>query len=229
MKKILCLLLAIVMLVSLCACGSDSNDNTGKGKDNETQSQTQKEPESEPEKIPEFSFGKISGNTYTNDFFGISCTLPNDIKFYNDEELATSNGIAADYTDEQKLEHFKTSKVYMDMCAANQLTGSNVNVTFDYFGEDSANINVKETLESQYSIIESSYQQMGYTNVSLTSTKVTVDGKEFDGVKLTAEIQGIKFYSTLFAFKKGEYMANITVCSLQTDITGDILDCFTIK
>ena len=65
MKKVLCFLLAVMMIVGLCGCfGGNDADDAGGG--NPTQ----------PPKEPEFSLGKTDNNTYTNDFLGIGCTLP---------------------------------------------------------------------------------------------------------------------------------------------------------
>ena len=70
---------------------------------------------------------------------------------------------------------------------------------------------------------------MGYTDINVKYEKTKVDGKEFDGLKLTAKIQGIDFYTTVFSFRKGNYLANITVCSLLTDETATILGYFTVE
>ncbi len=70
---------------------------------------------------------------------------------------------------------------------------------------------------------------MGYSNISVGYQKITVDGKAFDGMRLTASYMGINFYLCVFAFLKGNYLANVTVGALQTDITDTVLGYFTVK
>ena len=92
-----------------------------------------------------------------------------------------------------------------------------------------ATVNVKATLEAQIGTLKSTYENMGYTDVKISYQKIKVDGKDFDALKVSANIQGISFYATMFAFKKSNYMANVSIGSLQTDKTETILNYFKVK
>ena len=214
MKKFLSLLLVGLMLLSLCGCFGDQ-DVRG---------------EVEGGNDPEFSLGTAKSGTYKNDFLGISCTLPSGWTFYSDKEIRELNNLTMDMLDEDIAERLEKANIIYDMFATCQTTGSNMNVVLEKLSTaQTIKLDIKATLEAQFDTLKSSYESMGYTNISVKYQKVKVDGKEFDGLRLTAKIQGIDFYTTMFAFKKSNYLANVTICSLQTDQTGTVLGYFTVE
>ena len=223
MKKVLCLLLVIMMLVSLSGCfGGNGTEDVRGDTGNETPSQNESE--------PEFSLGKTTNNTYNNDFLGISCTLPAEWVFFTDEQILELNNIVGDILDEEIAERLKNANIIYDMYAAYQTEGSNMNINLEKLGAvQMIALDIKQTLEAQIGTIKSTYQSMGYTDTDVEYQKIKVGGKEFDGLKLTAKIQGIDFYATIFTFRKSNYLANVTVCSLQTDKIDTILSYFTVK
>ena len=225
MKKFLCLFLAVVLLASLCGCfgGNGTDDVRG---DIASGSPSQNENENEPE----FSLGKATNNTYNNDFLGISCTLPAEWVFYTDEQILELNNIVGTIVDEDIAERLKNANIIYDMCATYQTEGSNININLEKLSAvQMISLDIKQTIEAQIDTIKQSYENMGYTDTNVEYQKIKVDGKEFDGLKLTAKIQGIDFYADVFTFRKSNYLANVTICSLQTDKTDTILSYFTVK
>ncbi|MBR4949210.1 MAG: hypothetical protein IKZ25_00380 [Clostridia bacterium] len=223
MKKFLCLFLAVVLLASLCGCfgGNGTDDVRG---DISSESSIQNENE------PEFSLGKTTSNTYNNDFLGISCTLPTDWVFYTDEQILELNNIVGTIVDEDIVERLKNANIIYDMSAANQTDGSNMNINLEKLSAvQMISLDIKQTLEAQIDTIKQAYENMGYTDTNVEYQKIKVDGKEFDGLKLTAKFQGIDFYTNIFTFRKSNYLANVSICSLETDKTDTILSYFTIK
>ena len=218
MKKVLCFLLAVMMIVGLCGCfGGNDADDAGGG--NPTQ----------PPKEPEFSLGKTDNNTYTNDFLGIGCTLPAGWAFYTDQQILELNNIVEDVLDEEIVDRLKDANIIYDMYAICQNTGS-INVNLEKLDAlQLVGLNIKQTLEAQIGSIKSAYQGMGYTDIDVNYQKVTVDGKEFDALRIEAKIQGIDFYVITFAFRKQNYLANVTISSLQTDETATLMSYFTIE
>ena len=225
MKKFLCLFLAVVLLASLCGCfgGNGTDDVRG---DIASGSPSQNENENEPE----FSLGKATNNTYNNDFLGISCTLPAEWVFYTDEQILELNNIVGTIVDEDIVERLKNANIIYDMYATYQTEGSNININLEKLSTvQMISLDIKQTLEAQIDTIKQAYENMGYTDTNVEYQKIKVDGKEFDGLKLTAKIQGIDFYADIFTFRKNNYLANVTICSLQTDKTDTILSYFTVK
>ena len=227
MKKVLCLFLAVITLVSLCGCFGDNKTddvrgNITSGNDSQTNSQNKSE--------PEFSLGKTTNNRYNNDFLGISCTLPSEWVFYTDKQILELNNIVGDVVDEEVADRLKNANIIYDMFAAYETEGSNINIVLEKVNAvQMITLDIRQTLEAQIDTIKSTYQNMGYTDIDVKYRKVKVDGKEFDGLKITAKIQGVDFYGSAFTFKKSNYLANITICSLQTDKTDTILSYFTVE
>lgn len=227
MKKVLCLFLAVITLVSLCGCFGDNKTddvrgNITSGNDSQTNSQNTSE--------PEFSLGKTTNNRYNNDFLGISCTLPSEWVFYTDEQILELNNIVGDVVDEEVADRLKNANIIYDMFAAYETEGSNINIILEKVNAvQMITLDIRQTLEAQIDTIKSTYQNMGYTDIDVKYLKVKVYGKEFDGLKITAKIQGVDFYGSVFTFKKSNYLANITISSLQTDKTDTILSYFTVE
>ncbi len=226
MKKILSLVLAIIMLVGLCSCLGDNENDNVRG---DIVTQTSSESESQPESEPQLSLGKTANNTYNNEFLGLSCTLPDEWTFYTDEEILQLNNLTADLVDEEIAKSLENANLIYDMYAM-KTDGSNININLEKLSAvQLIALDIKATLESQIDTIKSAYESIGYTDINIGYQKINVDGKEFDALVLTAKIQGIDFYANVFTFRKGSYLASVTVCSLQTDKIDDILNCFTVK
>ena len=206
MKKILCLILAALTCISLCACGAkevpedevrgeivEGGDAAG---DNEAQ-----EGGSDSEKEPEFSIGKASGNTYKNDFLGLSCTLPSDWTFYSEEQMLEMNNFTGSYLDETVQEQIKNATIIYDMYAVRGNTGSSISINLEKLSKaQAAVLDLKDTLEAQISAIKNGYSNMGYTDIEISYQKVKVDGRSLDALLLTAELGGRDFTAVIFCF-----------------------------
>ena len=158
--------------------------------------------------------------------------MPDAWYFYTDEEILELNNITLtdDIVGEDYLKQLENATVIYDMYAVNEESGSSININLEKLNAlQIATLDLKKTLEAQIDTIVSAYQNMGYTDVKVYYQKVTVDGKEFDGLRLTAKIQGIDFNGVVFTFRKSNYLANITLATLAEDTTGALLDCFTIQ
>ena len=242
MKKILCVFLSVVMILGMClalvGCGPEDirGDITTKPTENirgevsgdnnkpdETTAPTQPK-----ETEPDFSMGKSTGNTYKNDFLGISCTLPADWVFYTDEQIMQLINVVGDYMDESVKDQLKNATIIYDMQAAAQ--GSSVGVNMEKLNAlQIAGLNIKQVLESQIPTIKDMYSQMGYTVTKAECDKVTVDGKEFDCLKLTAKIQDMDFVLVAFSFRKNNYLATVTVGTFGASQLDTILGYFDVK
>lgn len=219
MKRLLSVLLVCAMLLCLCGCG----DTDGK------RDRIEKELDEDIES-GKVSLGVTEGNTYTNAFLGLSCTLPDEWEFYSREQILETNNLVGDMAGEELAEMLENAAIIYDMYASHPTTYSSININLEKItAAQAANLDLKKTLESQFNTIETSFANMGYTNIRLNYTKVSVDGHSFDGVKLQATIQGVEFYEIVFSFQKGNYIANVTVGTLKTDTTADLLECFTVQ
>ena len=233
MKKSICLILSAILLFSLCVCftgcsqddirGDISTNNAGQEQNN-TQGSTPKETE------PELAMGKTTGGTYKSDFLGISCTIPEGWVFYTDEQILEMNNLTKDYLDKDVADALKNATLIYDMMATNLAEGGSISINMEKLSAlQILSLDVKATLEGQIPAIKSAYENIGYTDINVQYQKVTVDGKQFDALKLSAKIQGNEFTVITFAFRKGSYLANVSVGTLQTDKMQDLLGCFKVN
>lgn len=212
MKKALCILLIFTMLFGVVGC-----TNLTDLMEDATQ-----------DAMP-FSFGTTENNTYRSTFTGITCTLPSAWNFYSEEEILEMNNMTLDMVGEEAAELIANADIIYDMCAANEETYSNININLEKISSSQMkNLNLKEVLEAQFATIKDGYSNMGYTNVQIAYAKATVDGKEYDGIELTATIGDMPYYCTIFCFTKGNYIVNVTVCAFDTEELQTILGCFDI-
>ncbi len=232
MKKFLCLLVALFMLVGLCGCFGNSEPEDVRGEittGDTTQDKTQTD-DTADDAATKISLGNVESNTYNNEFLGLSCTLPSEWTFYTDEQILELNNITADAFDEDIAKQIENATIIYDMFASYVSEGSSINVNLEKLNAVQAvTLNIKNTLESQIDAIKSAYENMGYTDIEIGYQKITVDGKEFDALKYTANIQGVDYYGISFSFLKENYLANIALGSILTDKTETILGYFDVK
>lgn len=235
MKKLFCILLTIAMLLSLCACGKDTakddddNDNI-RGTITTDPTETTAPGNQQSDNTPEFSLGKTSGGTYTNDFLGLTFNLPTGWQFYSDEQILALNNIVGDYIDESIAEQLKNANIIYDMYAINHSNGNSINITMEKLNAVQAmNLDIKAILEGQSSNITTMFQKMGISNISIKYQKVTVGGKEHDGLVISGTSSSVSIYETMIAYQRGDYLVYITACSTQTDTSLSILNGVTFN
>lgn len=209
--------MVVFMLFSMAACSFETTDDVRGSISNDQNNE---------DKV---SLGETKNNSYKNEFLGLSCTLPSEWVFYTEEEILELNDIVKDAVDEDVAEAIENATIIYDMYASNPNDYSSVNVNMEkHSSVQIAALNLKTVLESQFETIIDTYENMGYTNVQVKYEKITVDGKEFDGAVITADIADYEFSSVVFCFKKGRYIANVTVGALSDETMKSILGCFTV-
>jgi len=177
---------------------------------------------------PELSLGETRGNTYKNDFTGISCTLPSGWKFYSENQIMELNNLVGEYAGEELAEMLKSANVIYDMYAINESTVSTANIVLEKHDEDFyEQYTMKKIIESQISASKSTLSNMGYSNINIAyDDKIEVEGRNYEGMTISADINGMAFYSKVVCVRVGNYIVTVTVGSLNTDSTDAILDCF---
>ena len=196
--------------------------------------ETQAIPE-ETQTVPEetqavFSMGKTGNGVYTNDFLGLSCTVPAGWEFYSDQQILEMNNMAEDYYTDEILEQMQNATIIYDMVVTDPETGNNANINLEKFTRPQIlTMDLRQVLENQIDSIKTVYENMGYTDVQVQYRKVTVDGRELDGLYITAQMQEMTLYAQNFAFTKGNYLANVAIASFYTDRTDEILNYFSFQ
>lgn len=242
MKKIIALLLALLCIVSVmsgCSALEDFaegfkdgvkeeistpvDDDTKNKNDDETSTPTVDDKEEEKE----FAFGVTNGKQYKSDFIGISCTIPEDWDFFDEEAIKELNDIALDAMDDDIAEKLKNANVIYDMYASNASTADNVNINLEKIPSYMAsNLNVEEVLKKQFTAIEQSLESAGASVNEIKYIEIEVDGQKIDGVFITSTVSGTKLYQKMIAFDRGNYLVYITATSFDANGADEILSFF---
>ena len=207
-KKFCALLLALLLPMSLAACGGGAEDTNG------------------PTPQKQFSAGTTTGNTYTNEYFGFTCTLDESWVFLDRDQISQVTGQVSDILDSDSLSDvYASGKVVIEMHAGNT-AGSTVNVTVENLGV----VNGAVYDESGYVDVslKSLPDQMttaGYSDVSAEMVTVTFAGAQHYGISLSGKVNGSTLYETLVCIKEGNYMAVVTFATFGED-AADTMACF---
>ena len=217
MKKIIALILASVFLFAVCSCdsGKDTGAVTTAGTEApETTSGKNEDPSTEA------LFGTVKGNTYENEFLALSYTVADGWTFYSQEQIAEINGLAKDYMD-KAADLVNTSSAVTVMFAANSDGTQNVNICLEKLSSD---IDLEETLNSTLPALESTYENMGATDVSFT---VTADEDDPNQAVIIGEADfggSVKMYTMSLNVKYQGYLVSVNIVSAGEDKTADILE-----
>lgn len=221
--RLLALLLVLAML--LCACGGDPEDVSG----NVTPA-----PTSPAEEKP-VSLGRMEGGIYTNTYAGFGCELDENWVFYTAEELQELPENTQELFAGTEMEEVANQYTQItDMMAENAADLTTVNVLYTQIPlqERLAYLMMSEeegidTTLAQKDAIIASYEQAGIADAVIEKVTVTFLGQEHVGLKTSATIQGIPYYTLqIMDYTLGAYGVAVTAASYMEDNTQAVLDLF---
>ena len=241
--------LAVLMLMSMAACASDKAQPDPPA----TQEATQKEEtildetetiqlqEEEPEESEEsedsedsgYEMGTIDGLTFTNDFMGISCTLPEDWVYASEAEIAELNGVVLEMFEdnEEVAELLENSTSIYDAVAYSGDGLCNFNIIAENMGLlYGVLIDEKEYAEITVEQVKSIYETAGYANVQSEITEREIFGEEHVTIYTTSTLPeaqgGMDMYQLQILKKNGNFMGVISIASFVEDRTEEIASWF---
>ncbi len=221
MKKIIGVLVTVMLMFTVCGCQPDEADVKGTY-ENSTENVS---PDVETEK--EFSTGKVNGNVYKNEFIGISYTLDEGWSFYDEERIRETNEMVMDMAGEEYEKIIREADIVYDMCATDSDQLNNININLEKIDNiQLLSLDIAKNFEAIMPTLEETLTNMGCENISHRIDKIEVDGKKVDALFVTADINGVNMYQTLFQKKCNGYLANITVATFFEDTTLDLIDNF---
>ena len=181
MKKIVAIILAVVM-AALCGCAKQ-------------------------EIVPQR--GTVENGVYENSSFGVTFAADENWYYYNDEEIASSMGVAAD---EIYPEDFEGTAVIYDMYCTNLSTGGSVNINYEKAGEG---VTEEYYLEITKTQIENQINGTALSLARNTTGLVSVGGKDVLCMYITIDAGDFCVYEAVVAKKVGDWMGVITVAALE--------------
>jgi len=173
----------------------------------------------------EFSHGTVSGTTYTNELIGAKADFGEGWTFVSDADLASMNGFT-DFSKENVDNAFTTNGIVYDMFVADE-ENNNVNVLFESL-EKSNNTSLDEQgyVDASLSTLKSQLESQ-FTVDSIDQEKITFLGSEVPCLKITLDVSGTKLYEYQTYKKVGQYMCVFTATSFSADGAEEIINKFT--
>ncbi|MBQ6539528.1 MAG: hypothetical protein IJL71_00695 [Oscillospiraceae bacterium] len=220
MKKIIAFLMVICVIAALFAgCSSKGNPITDA-------IQSQSEP-SEPavEETP-FEPGAVNGDTYENKYFGIGFKGEGWI-FETEEELAEENGVTAEMTDEEIRDLFNNSDIWNDMGAESADSSSNVYLAVENLVlSNSADLDENKQADLYENELKATVEELQGENLVVTRGIANIGDDSHPVVNLEYDYSSLHIYQRGVFIKEGNYLACITITSLDPDGPDQVTDMF---
>ena len=218
MKKIISVVVSLMLAATLCAC-TNGNDSTNSGSDyGNNISNNSSDP---------FEMGKVSGNKYSNEFFGIGCTLDSQWTFKTDEEIKEANNITIDMLDDEIKSQLENAAIVYDMMATSE-SGSSININIESIGVSGVLTTVESYLSSQTDPLKAALEQVGLSDAVIENKTYDFAGSSEKGLYIHTSINQVTFEEAIIVLKRGTHFANITVATTSGDLNSILASFYAI-
>ncbi len=244
MKKILCALLASLMVLSFAGCKIESTADADTDKP-AVEQPADETPDEEPvvdepveeapveeEPVEEvastFTPGEINGNVYTNEYAGLTFNAPDGWTYMSDEELAEMMNLSIDLVSDgneylQKLAELTT--VYGMVAQSGDML-SNVQVMF----ENTTITGNKMSGEAYAKILSTQlggvYEQMDATATIGDIETVQIGDNEYYYLSISVDLGGITLEQGYACQRFDDYIASIVITAYEEGGAKAILEYF---
>ena len=224
MKRLICGLLALVMVLALCGCSKGGDAPSG-GTGEESGNQ---EPETR-----EVTLGELRDGVYYNAYAGFTITLDENWKPCTAEQLQDISNLTQEALQDSAMgEQLAEYEQITDMMAEcyNDRTSLNVRYTRLDMMERAAYalLSEEQLVMDQIELLTQTYADEGTVVESMEKKQVTFLGEEHFAVYTVASIEGTPYYTLqLFRYNLGgPYYVTLTLGSFVEDKTAELLDLF---
>ena len=220
MKKILCVLLAAVMMLSFTGCSSIAS-LISSVLENSAASEEKEEP------AAELDVGSVNGNVYTNDSLGLTFTAPEGWIYASDEEIAELMGESLDIvTDDETAQEIAAQATVYGMMAQSADELNNVQVVFENMALTGGKMTSAGYIKILSAQIESLYGNMGGTCTVGDAKTMKIGDKEYDCVDILVDIGGVVLEQSYACHRDGDYMVSIIITAYGEGVAAAIYECF---
>ena len=224
MKRLICGLLALIMVLALCGCS--------KGGDAPSGGTGEKSGNQEPE-TREVTLGELRDGVYYNAYAGFTITLDENWEPYTAEQLQDISDLTQEALQDSAMgEQLAEYEQITDMMAEcyNDRTSLNVRYTRLDMMERAAYalLSEEQLVMDQIELLTQTYADEGTVVESMEKKQVTFLGEEHFAVYTVASMDGTPYYTLqLFRYNLGgPYYVTLTLGSFVEDKTAELLDLF---
>lgn len=224
MKRVICLLLSFILVLSLpvpCEAVTRKTDS-GKTSTSATEAKT--------DVTAKEAVGTYEDGVYDNEMLGIQATF--DETWYVatvEERLALVGVLSEAITDESIAKLLEENGSAMDLYAI-QENGNSVNLMIQKL-DSVVGLLISEQDYVDYTIgeIEPAMEAIEVKNPKIQAITVTFAGEKHPGISIDGTQNGLDFHEKMVVVKAGGYLSIVTAACYGKNVTDDILDLFESK
>ena len=248
-KKIIAAMMAMTMSLSMVACtGAEpattateeasveaTVENAEAASSEESLEAAAEEAKDEAEAIEEDleenaipALGKVEGDVYKNEYFGLQVGVLDGFSFVDDETLEAVYGYATDVlseTDNKAVaKQLESGDAQIVAMAVDESGLNNVNITVQQnVLLANALFDEKAVLTMSVSAVKDELEAQGFENFTTEIVDMEIAGETHAVLKMSGDYQGIDYHGLMVNLQKGNYMLAVAATSFNGDQTDDIL------
>lgn len=181
-------------------------------------------------KTPKFSVGIREGNHYASSFLEIQCTLDDDWGILSDQELAEKNKTAGDTTGnlmgEDYQKRLEKAGFFYDLLAQRRNDLTSLSLSIEKLSGTGRYATEMQHAQLAVDDSKKALEIMDVAEITTDVSEITFAGKTHACIRMKGTVSGWPVYATQVLLKQGDRMAVITVESIETDHTDEILSLF---
>ena len=207
MKKLLAIILSVVFVLCLATgCSAKPSENV--------------------KTDAKLTMGTVNGTTYENEFIGIGCKVDDGWTFASEDDLKALIDITIDKFDEKYQEQLEAAAIVYAMQVTDASTGNNININLEKLTGLNKNMTASKYVDSSLGQMSTALESAGFSNLQIQKTEVEIDGTKHAAIAINADFSGVKIYEKVVCIKCDDYMANITLATVSSDTTDELLSKF---
>lgn len=211
MKKLLCAILSLTMLLTLAAVGTPAALAA------------------EPAVKAADMLGTKDGNVYENEALGMRVEFPENWQILSSEEAMKLLNAGMEILDRDSIAEMleKNSAVFDLYAMKTDNSGDNLNIQLQNLNALQEAVLTEEKIAAiNAGSMEEELERAGFEMTDLRQDTMVFCGSEHPMLAVTMEIQGVSMYSRAVFVKNGNYLATITVSSLDEGRCEEMLGLF---
>lgn len=216
MKKLLAIILSVLLVLCLATGCSAKNDSDKNGSSNSQSSDS----------MVKLTMGTVNGTTYENEFIGIGCKVDDGWTFASEDDLKALIDITIDKFDEKYQEQLEAAAIVYAMQVTDASTGNNININLEKLTGLNKTMTASKYVDSSLGQMSTALETAGFSNLQIQKTEVEIDGTKHAAIAINADFSGVKIYEKVVCIKCDDYMANITLATVSSDTTDELLSKF---
>ena len=224
MKRLICGLLALIMVLALCGCSKGGDAPSGG---------TGEESGNQEAETREVTLGELRDGVYYNAYAGFTITLDENWKPCTAEQLQDISNLTQEALQDSAMgEQLAEYEQITDMMAECYNDRTSLNVLYTRLDmmerADYALLSEEQLVMDQIELLTQTYADEGTVVESMEKKQVTFLGEEHFAVYTVASMDGTPYYTLqLFRYNLGgPYYVTLTLGSFVEDKTAELLDLF---